>query len=130
MNITASELRIGNLLRACFTNEITEVDWLVLKHISDGNIQSPYDTIPVYEPIPITTDWLVWAGFESKRIYDEVYEWTSERYKTESSRFRIQSVNDFCFLCGNTTNPEIKYVHQFQNLYFTLTGEELKFNRG
>lgn len=64
------------------------------------------------EPIPLTKEWLLKFGF-------------NERYKAFAK-------GDFTFIENSGMAYKLsivdnmpKYVHQLQNLYFTLTGEEL-----
>jgi len=119
----ANELRIGNKVQSCLTGEIVEIDWLALKHLEDGNVQAAgYDNSCVYKPIPITEEWLKRLGFQ----YSESKEWLILKYRVvtfdtdESVGFSIvyASVEGYKFGFAQT-------VHQLQNLYWCLTGEEL-----
>jgi hypothetical protein len=75
-------------------------------------------------PIPLTEELLVKMGFE-KNGYGY---WTHTKEYFELGENGggeyCNSIN--CFEYSNGKN--IKYVHQLQNLYFALTGEELKIN--
>lgn len=65
------------------------------------------DKVKNFSPLPITEECLKKFGFDSKLAQFNV-----------KGRF---------ILDGYGMNEiEIKYVHQLQNLYFALTGEELK----
>jgi hypothetical protein len=128
-----SEFRIGNLVKY------------------DGRIFKMYSICPDYpfldttefgvgvvewkdiEAIPLTEDWLLKFGFKQlkennsypedfakiiydngrMRIYGNTIEW-------------IESNDDYFFKIINTP----KFVHQLQNLYFALTGEELEIKEG
>jgi len=67
-------------------------------------------------PIPITREWMIKLGFANSKpgkwehgvMPIEIY-W-NERMK---------------FYYGNAVGISLEYVHQLQNLYFALTGEEL-----
>ena len=77
------------------------------------------------EPIPLTEEWLLRFGFEKIIGKIDIY---------EKGRLRIwlgligQSL---CYLIEEDTTSahyipnSIEYVHQIQNLYFALFGEEL-----
>jgi len=77
--------------------------------------------INAIEPIPLTEEWLIKFGFE--RESGESY-WVI-------SELEIQSVpkiggGEMLMMPNARYAKEIKYLHQLQNLYFALTGEELK----
>lgn len=80
-----------------------------------------------FEPIPLTAEWLERFGFKEERrdswgIYDEfgfsIPDFEIER--NNSGELRL-SVNVGEYHIGKP----IEYVHQLQNLYFALTGQEL-----
>jgi hypothetical protein len=92
------------------------------------------------EPIPLNTNWLEKFGFkpwdEKKTIY--TLERHIDKYNNTCFRFWLQLdklVFDYIqneihptesiFDDKNIIRLEINYVHQLQNLYFALTGEEL-----
>ena len=106
------ELRIGNWIEykgshcAWAVSDFAEIEHGILNFV---------------RPIPLTEEWLVKFGF----VFDGV------RYQ--------QYINNnlWAFVKNNAygwyspfieISNGIKYVHQLQNLYFTLTGEELKDN--
>lgn len=73
------------------------------------------------EPIPLTKEWLLKFGFE--RSVNGLWKFPLE--------MRSNGRNGFHCFYGNSSskrkiNIEIKSVHQLQNLYFALTGEELE----
>lgn len=77
-----------------------------------------------HKPIPLTEEWLVKFGINNVSV---------TRIKCYQTKFRCYNItiedNIFkfwvadCDDCGFAL--DIKYVHQLQNLYFALTGEEL-----
>ena len=71
------------------------------------------------KPIPLTEEWLLKLGFEKIRTFDVF-----------PTFFRNKiNVNDgIVYVCGCGFLNHIKYVHQLQNLYHALTGEELTLN--
>ncbi len=123
--MTVKELRIGNLVQYQDEDvEIFKVVQISKKMISvENNIESCHLDIEAFEPIQLTEEWLLKFGF----------------YENENGFFRL----DFCnmyFLykynygfsfCKNNLEIECYShftVNQLQNLYFALTGEELKIN--
>lgn len=76
------------------------------------------------EPIPLTEEWLLKFGFV-KSSEDSDNAWLNLRYRflnfssDESVEFKK------VFLNVNKMDVVCDYVHQLQNLYFALTGEEL-----
>lgn len=109
----ASELRIGNFYNQ-FGN-ITEVDWSILKELKDAPIDQLW-----CKPIPLTEEWLLKFGFK----------------KNENGLFKLFNESEVPILLNEDLNGwtcdginfsvnGTQYVHQLQNLYFALTGEEL-----
>ena len=119
----AEELRIGNLigyLEVDLNNgrEIIVPYFCTINDISDiirGNIGNRYSYIS------LTEKWLLKFGFE-------VYEFDNgqpNQYRFKSRLIVIRE-NEFY---DYGSNVKIQNVHQLQNLYFALTGEELIYNK-
>jgi len=109
----ATELRLGNLV--LYNNEQT--------HIINGYDIADLDIDPIedsFTPIPLTEEWLLKFGFK-KFI-------TTDIYPTYVKR-SLQVNDGVVYLSGYGFLSNIKQVHQLQNLYFALTGEELKINQ-
>lgn len=141
--IKVEEVRYDNLIRSHLTQEIIKVDWLVIKHLSDGNVQSVYDPQkPVYEPIKISEEWLQKLGFEMRMINGIIPEWcimcTPPNYKRQYAlAFRfgmlISTAPGACddqkwypwIDSGTAHNFNIQSIHELQNLYYAITGKEL-----
>jgi hypothetical protein len=71
------------------------------------------------EPIPLTEEWLLKFGF----VYhddDGIITYSRDNIVI-FQRYRL----DFYFELSNYKDAELEYVHQLQNLYYALTGEEL-----
>lgn len=99
------DLRIGNLFvdaknRLCSVEEISK------------DIEDCITTHPI-TPIPLTEEWLLSFGVKALRkgVFDFV--------KVEDS------IGFHVYFIGRHLK-EIQYVHELQNLYFALTGEELE----
>lgn len=123
----ANELRIGNLVHCILlgTSKVLELR-------NDGiSICSPDNNLNAYfipnkdlhrlELIPLTEEWLLKMG-GVKLLGDE---WN---YRLSIGaiyiRFRVYKTV-YSDLEGIYLGQHIQYVHQLQNLYFALTGEEL-----
>ena len=118
IHIKATELRIGNYINYCDKKISVKPDDIkvILKLGMDAEI---------YEPIPLTEEWLLKFGFKSigtkyrpcyriqrkERVYEFVANYQS---------LGIVSIDTTYYFADN-----IIHVHQLQNLYFALTGEEL-----
>lgn len=112
----ASELRIGNLIM--FRNfiepqEIHKVDSKVLMK-APGDY-GDFEFNEYWQPIELTEEWLVKFGFEKDGSF------TLNKLKL------INCNNNYFipFFNHSKSLNDVKYVHQLQNLYFALTGEEL-----
>lgn len=123
----AKNYRIGNYIQ--YNNEnksVGRITTLVSDFVSrldycqiDYVINKKHWLINV-NPIPITEEWLLKLGFISNAYQD--------RY--ESNCIHIQCDK----LKGKTDlyiegMPHIKHIHQLQNLYFSITGEELEIKK-
>ena len=84
------------------------------------------DTDLYLYPIPITEEMLLKCGFEKRQQSDNFFYFgygTNPITKDWMLCLKyFQDENRFFFLNGH---HNIKYLHQLQNLYFTLTGKEL-----
>lgn len=115
----AKHLRIGNLIMDSPVNgdEIKKVKSL------SSNLVFCDDGSHIYNDemrgIPLTEEWLVKLGFEKK----SGSEFEKGRFIYRSQQ-RDLIIGGFEYdYNGIIYHPE--YVHQLQNLYFALTGEEL-----
>lgn len=115
----AQELRIGNYVKLFLNHQdydVIEIKIDDLYYINQKN--------GIYEPIQLTEEWLLKFGFEKLTDSKDGFKTTSYTY-TKGISFIVYfdgvrlSTN---FWIGN----EKHYVHQLQNLFFALTGEELK----
>jgi hypothetical protein len=110
----ASELRIGNLVK--IGGEIEQLELCDFVDIHE------HKTIWQYEPIPLTEEWLLKFNLNkptNKHPYHfkkSMVEFLHSEYQNELKCF-YNNVPMFSLPCT--------YVHQLQNLYFALTGQEL-----
>ena len=121
--IKANELRSGNLVQG------KSLSIPRLQIINDGVTRITAYGIHVieseqytnYKPIPLTEEWLIKCGFKFQNILKKAYQRNLYLYKG----FGIYEVKPKEFFYKEI---QIKYVHQLQNLYFALTGDELEIN--
>jgi len=126
----ASELRIGNYLIVPGIDRIVQVRLVCLSHFScvdkDGIVLEESVRIN-YQPIPLTQELLLKFGFEiNRQTKEENNIW---RCYSEEGFFEVEQIGSSFFLDDNHCyGTKINNVHQLQNLYFALTGEELILN--
>lgn len=120
--VKANELRIGNWIM--FDGNLTQVDLGLFDMWGDVDIDERLN------PIALTPEILEKCGFEK----DE--DANSDIYQLDIGRksFRIQLSTTsiiFKFDVGMDWTSDIdapEYLHQLQNLFFALSGEELPLN--
>ncbi len=105
----SKDLRIGNLVKGNSRGATHVLDIKILKHIDE--------TKSGYSPIPLTEKWLEKFGFINSGF---------RTYRLEILDIDYIATTDVFLFCINDGSISIKYVHQLQNLYFALVGEELK----
>jgi hypothetical protein len=112
----ASELRIGNYF-----------NWSPFASMGTGQGVVYVSNIGFYslmEPIPLTAEWLERFGF----VYGP-FNYVRRGEKDQRNQFTIDRNGDgFVFLIKESKKIPVVYVHQLQNLYFSLTGTELSLN--
>lgn len=137
--IDPKELRIGNVIGwktgvgELIIGELFEVhsDKVAISApLVDGDIEGQgFMGVAGIEPIPLTTEWIKRCGMEYRKE-DKV--WQIQIGNT--NYFEIEAEEPF--MCGVTPETwrdqspvyiwaEVKHVHQLQNIFFALTGEEL-----
>ena len=118
MTLKANELRIGNYLNG-------KQGHVIITEIRENNIVKIHDNTSSFyvgtclKPITLTEEWLIKFGFE----------WNGNKFLTiftPCGKAFVYLEDNFFKFVNVTIEIPIKYVHQLQNLYFALTGEELK----
>jgi hypothetical protein len=113
----ANEMRIGNWYDE---NGAT-------KQVNPNTIEAVWVAERIWcKPIPLTEEWLLKFGFITKGVH---YNFTLENIEIASA-IRVISTNERGKFYLDGDIPEwmkikLEYVHQLQNLYFALTGEEI-----
>ncbi len=124
----AQELRIGNWVRGVYNKQPFQVYPMWFKQLptdKDHNL-----IVNNWEPIPLTEQWLIDFGFEKKS-------WFTKGIVIECVYYQLADlivylVDDFFEIEVVTKAGQFNlfkkwnHVHQLQNLYFALSGEELQ----
>lgn len=122
------ELRIGNLV----LNQWGEIDSVEQIGISLVQFENGYCREDDLKPIPLTEEWLLKFGFEPFFGLGLVKRGLSVDGTVAHFSFDYWRLGDQANYLENDDFVEIpieiKYVHQLQNLYYALTGEELTIN--
>ena len=124
--IKHTELRCGNLVSLKYdgktmTAKVTSVKehYIEMDVMSDHYVFSRSNPADV-DSVPLSEEWLIRAGFG----------------ESHNGWYKSPIASAFDYIGEKTTgiwvvmdmeSPEIKWVHQLQNLVFALTGEELTF---
>jgi hypothetical protein len=142
--IDPREIKIGNLLYDDSTlvckvigltpfchsvrcDESGGCDVLIDLYLNTGEIKKGYTCDSnLMNYIPITEEWLIKLGFEKHRDFENK---DFRFYFMEDWDVALHPQEDLTYLCNSTSAyyslAEIKYIHQLQNLYFALAGQEL-----
>ncbi len=121
-----TDLRIGNYIQTA--NGIDEVRGVLNRNcfkdvflVKNGDVE-----IEDLQPIPLTEEWLLKLGFEENAG-------NTFSIKVESDCFKIEIYKKifFPYEYKGMLLPAIrlKYIHELQNLYHAITGNELKIKQ-
>lgn len=120
--IQAKELRIGNILKDKLTGALLRVDELTIegKIVTYVIDRSKYPLPKGWQitPVEISEEILLKCGFEKKVNY----------VKGMTIKDGIAFFDDNEFGHDKEDEIECKHLHQLQNLYYSLTGQELTIN--
>lgn len=111
--INLRELRIGNYVYDTL-GKVNKIDLEAITYI----VKEPHNQV---KPIPLTEEWLLKFGFYKSMSWTYAIELKGNLklvyYLGEKGwSIGFKSYSDF---------SNLEYVHQLQNLYFALTGNEL-----
>jgi hypothetical protein len=116
----ANELRIGNWCASPYEPKIFKVSAMHILHLEEG-----MDSLSILG-IPLTPEILQKAGFAVAFTSDPQSPNASKKYTL--GLFKIHQPDEdapFLYFFSEDYDVRLKYLHQLQNLYFALTGEEL-----
>ena len=135
--IKVNELRIGNFVYNQFNTQI-QIESISnfgvnLKVVDLPNEYLKETLLDEIKPIPLTEEWLLRFRFKKRSETnedDDDFVWIYElAVKINNIEISFGKYKDELqtFLWSGDCLYHIKYVHQLQNLYFALTGEEITF---
>lgn len=120
--IKPNEIRAGNILNYITDEEClltTTIDWQDIKYCTEN----PQDLNRHHFPILLTEEVLFRCGFEKVR-----YEKYAHNKLNKLRAYPHVMKDGFgVYIMGSYTLPNIKHLHQLQNLFFALTGQELEY---
>ena len=138
----ASELRIGNYVNVPNYEQCPfRID--AFEHCSEKFIKvaqevklNGFEVHPItwygdnLQPIPLTEEWLLKFGFHLRDGFSNTFQLNVEKHQYDCATITYSEKEGLLRFSngqqkGTTLIPHIKYVHQLQNLYFALIGEEL-----
>jgi len=120
----ANELRIGNYVYDTL-GKVNKIDLEAITYI----IRETHNQV---KPIPLTEEWLLKFDMEFTDGFSSSRKLYLNNYENDISKITYSPKERLLRLSNGDTKgtmliPHVKYVHQLQNLYFALTGEELTF---
>lgn len=124
----SKDLRIGNLLENM--GDIIKVEYL-----DKSLVKGVYHRVDTYNtsiqlkqcnPILLTEEWLRNMGFTGDGNMNILV--NSRIILEYDSHYNTVELYSLGFKAN--LHLEVKYVHQLQNIYFALSGEEISFNGG
>lgn len=110
-NLIVTRIKDTNFCQVSIGYKLKQEDWAV--------------NIGAIEPIPLTEEWLLKFGFD-KTGEDDFDKTFGDIKQISIRKTKLFTSNKLGVYYNSTRITIIKYVHQLQNLYFALTGEELK----
>ena len=130
----ANELRIGNLIKGLDNSTTYRVisvleDRIVSKSLSYNITNTFYMDDSDIKPISLTEEWVVKFGFESNSTVFENYQVETFVIQEAELTIGFSSIGNIDVNFKEVPIKEPKYVHELQNLYFALTGEELTIKK-
>lgn len=123
--MNAQELRLGNILqdesgRQCTVTRIMDNDTIQVRYMIDGKEKHSYVDCEHLEAVRLTPEWLERMGalFDGRSVY---------RVAFGALTFKMYfNIKPYSYLGDIYMSGRVEYVHQLQNLYHALTGNELE----
>ncbi len=115
--MNANELRSGNYVKGIGHNITWLVDGIDCHFIYSNNA---WRSLDCFEGIPLTEKELIKLGF--KQVTDRVFMKGDFGVELGFFNYFLIKVDGHVLRIGNN-----EHIHQLQNLYFALTGEELTY---
>lgn len=133
----AKDLRIGNYVHGVVREEHMAITGIVFDEDYERySLDTEYynDLLTAFTPIPLTEQWLEDFGFRTEKRdgykFFRVLEGESQWYNLSKCLPNLKSNKDWDFYVMNDEDVwvfrKIQYVHQLQNLFYALSGQELQ----
>jgi len=139
----SKELRIGNIVGAATDEKGDNIACKIIELLGNycnwtSDLTDPVvggsssTSYPFIVGLPLTEQWIRKMGFAEKDLGDEPPYYIFEHKINKG--FDIWNFNGEHWILDMAdqnliSQDHFKYVHQLQNLYFALTGEELQVNQ-
>lgn len=123
--MTANELRIGNYVFLKETQSFQKIVGITEENPFVDTITFDYLNWEDIEPIELTEEILLKCGFEIAYKSDFTKTFNNAQDDRFSAKINISSGLSIWYL---GIPIKVMYLHQLQNLYFSLTDKELKIN--
>ena len=137
----ASELKIGNFLLFSNMIEPEKIITVGRRFFSSANIEKgdgDFEITPYYKGIPINNEWLMKLGFHhhGNNIYSKSFNDLNLKklvvFKSDESAVKW-GIGFADYYTGKeiaeTLPTDIMYIHNLQNIWFFLVGNELKITK-
>lgn len=128
-NMTAKELRIGNYIKLMLNHDDYETLQVTIDDLSSIELKRAE-----FEPLELTEEWLLKFGFEQIDKSDNDYITYTDPNHDYYLQLDVRRKDNKYIILDNSFDDlrafsmvDIEYVHQLQNLYYCLIGEELIF---
>ena len=120
----STDFRIGNLVYYHIEDKMDEREaWDEVSPIDYDDLRcfEQYEDNSEYRPILLNEEWLLKTGCDKKEDYFEL------------DRFRLRWMNPYKYFYVTDVHSggyftKLEFVHEWQNFYFILQGEELTIN--
>lgn len=122
--IKINELRVDNWVYNSYTKQNIQVYPMMIPQLHRLEKENGSLKDCNIDPIPLTEEILLKCGFRDVSSYKDYWLTVEDDLTIEISVRR----NEMCFTCVSDVGLlcDVKYVHQLQNLYFAISGKELK----
>lgn len=128
IKMKANELRLGNYINHKYCGNI-EIDFNSLRTVDKEELQVNIEKC--HKPIRLTEEWLLKFGADkTPQLFDYFSRVKYHNYFIihDYNTIASFSISEFGYF-DCLVYKHVKYVHQLQNLYFALTGEELTIKK-